>query len=145
MINAHTHTNTHPHTHTHTHTLMHRHTHTHTHTHARTRMHAHTHTDTRTHIHRGLLCGVCSVCMCMLACVCVCACMCVCCVQGARRTSDIISLLRVTRVSPHQLLSQYFVVIHNFRSIIHDNVCVVYLIVLSTIKSNFQKIHKDAN
>lgn len=36
-------------------------------------------------------------------------------------------------------------VIHNFLSIIHDNVCVVYLIVLLTIKSNFQKILKDVN
>lgn len=60
-------------------------------------------------------------------------------------TSDIISLLCVTRVSPHQLLNQYFVVIHNFLSIIHGNVCVVYLIVLLTIKSNFPKILKDAN
>lgn len=66
------------------------------------------------------------------------------CVQPGM-TSDIISLLCVTRVSPHQLLNQYFVVIHNFLSIIHGNVCVVYLIVLLTIKSNFPKILKDAN
>lgn len=66
------------------------------------------------------------------------------CVQPGT-TSDIISLFYVTRVSPHQLLNQYFMVIHNFLSIIHDNVCVVYLIVLLTIKSNFLKILKDAN
>lgn len=66
------------------------------------------------------------------------------CVQPGT-TSDIISLFCVTRVSPHQLLNQYFMVIHNFLSIIHDNVCVVYLIVLLTIKSNFLKILKDAN
>lgn len=66
------------------------------------------------------------------------------CVQPGM-TSDIISLLCVTRVSPHQLLNQYFVVIHNFLSIIHGNVRVVYLIVLLTIKSNFLKILKDAN
>lgn len=60
-------------------------------------------------------------------------------------TSDIISLFYVTRVSPHQLLNQYFMVIHNFLLIIHDNVCVVYLIVLLNIKSNFPKILKDAN
>lgn len=34
-------------------------------------------------------------------------------------------------------------VIHNFLSIIHANVCVVYLIVLLTIKSNFLKVLKD--
>lgn len=66
------------------------------------------------------------------------------CVQPGT-TSDIISLSCVTRVSPHQLLNHYFMVIHNFLSIIHDNVCVVYLIVLLTIKSNFLKILKDAN
>ena len=48
-------------------------------------------------------------------------------------------------VSPHQLLRRYFVAIHNFWSIIHDNVRVVYLIVLLTIKSNFPKTLKDAN
>lgn len=66
------------------------------------------------------------------------------CVQPGT-TSDIISPVYVTRVSPHQLLTQYFMVIHNFLSIIHGNVCVVYLIVLLTIKSNFLKILKDAN
>lgn len=49
----------------------------------------------------------------------------------------------VTRVSHHELLNQCFVVIHNFLSIIHANVRVVYLIVLLTIKSNFLKILKD--
>lgn len=60
-------------------------------------------------------------------------------------TSDIISLFCVTRVSPHQIFNRYFVVIHNFSSIIHNNVCVVYLIVLLTIQSNFLKILKDTN
>lgn len=46
-------------------------------------------------------------------------------------------------MSHHELLNQYFVVIHNFLSIIHANVCVVYLIVLLTIKSNFLKVLKD--
>lgn len=66
------------------------------------------------------------------------------CVQPGM-TSDIISLFHVTRVSPHQLLNQHFMIIYNFLSIIHGNVCVVYLIVLLTIKSNFLKILKDAN
>lgn len=43
----------------------------------------------------------------------------------------------------YELLNQYFVVIHNFLSIIHANVCVFYLIVLLTIKSNFLKVLKD--
>lgn len=60
-------------------------------------------------------------------------------------TSDIISLFCVTGVSPHQIFNRYFVVIHNFSSIIHNNVCVVYLIVLLTIQSNFLKILKDTN
>lgn len=46
-------------------------------------------------------------------------------------------------MSLHELLNQYFVVIHNFLSIIHANVRVVYLIVLLAIKSNFLKILKD--
>lgn len=60
-------------------------------------------------------------------------------------TSDIISLFCVTGVSPHQIFNRYFVVIHNFSSIIHNNACVVYLIVLLTIQSNFLKILKDTN
>lgn len=60
-------------------------------------------------------------------------------------TSDIISLFCVTGVSPYQIFNRYFVVIHNFSSIIHNNVCVVYLIVLLTIQSNFLKILKDTN
>lgn len=35
--------------------------------------------------------------------------------------------------------------IHNSISIIHANVCVVYLIALLTIKSNFLEILKDMN
>lgn len=59
------------------------------------------------------------------------------------RLSDVIQFCTVTRVSHHELLNQCFVVIHNFLSIIHANVCVVYLIVLLTIKSNFLKVLKD--
>lgn len=59
------------------------------------------------------------------------------------RLLSVIQFCTVTRVSHHELLNQYFVVIHNFLSIIHANVCVVYLIVLLTIKSNFLKVLKD--
>lgn len=59
------------------------------------------------------------------------------------RLVDVIQFCTVTRVSHHELLNQCFVVIHNFLSIIHANVRVVYLIVLLTIKSNFLKILKD--
>lgn len=59
------------------------------------------------------------------------------------RLFDVIQFCTVTRVSHHELLNQCFVVIHNFLSIIHANVCVVYLIVLLTIKSNFLKVLKD--
>lgn len=59
------------------------------------------------------------------------------------RLCDGLQFCTVTRVSRHELLNQCFVVIHNFLSIIHANVCVVYLIVLLTIKSNFLKILKD--
>lgn len=65
--------------------------------------------------------------------------------EKSRRTPDIISYCRVTRTLHYKILNQYFVVIHNFLSIIHANVCVVYLIVLLTIKSNFLKILKDRN
>lgn len=61
----------------------------------------------------------------------------------AGRLLGVFQFCTVTRVSHHELLNQYFVVIHNFLSIIHANVCVVYLIVLLTIKSNFLKVLKD--
>lgn len=59
------------------------------------------------------------------------------------RLPGVIQFCTVTSVSHHELLNRYFVVIHNFLSIIHANVCVVYLIVLLTIKSNFLKVLKD--
>lgn len=59
------------------------------------------------------------------------------------RLFNVIQFCTVTGVSRHELLNQCFVVIHNFLSIIHANVCVVYLIVLLTIKSNFLKVLKD--
>lgn len=61
----------------------------------------------------------------------------------AGRLGNSLQFCTVTRVSHHELLNQCFVVIHNFLSIIHANVRVVYLIVLLTIKSNFLKILKD--
>lgn len=64
---------------------------------------------------------------------------------AAHSVSDIIELCHVSRVLRYELLRQYFVMIHNSISIIHANVCVVYLIVLLTIKSNFLKILKDMN
>ena len=58
---------------------------------------------------------------------------------------DFISWFSVARVLCGELLNGYFVLIHNFRYIIHANVCAVYLIVLLTITSHFQRILKDTN